>query len=391
MFNLSLLKIPFISKKKYYQLLNIKKNIKYGFEGIAYYLIDENYNIIWQRAKLTNNFEYRPTDNKMLITDYYKKLLKKGVNREAILPFSDINCDVVISTKEQLNLVNNYSFNYTNTVLSLEGFISGSNSSGADKKPNAAPILINPKHNNEYIKFINAFKRIKVKNNKTLFIEKLIKNGELKNFDQLENMFNEISLEKLLNNNQKLKTWMNIINSININENVDKEHIFEKEYISNIEEKDINDNLKESFHLFEMNLIDQEKLIIKLRSNFRKKLIKYGLEKNISEFLGGLNDIFDSEAAHIYDVKDIKNEIKKSNNSISLYKEISDINNGLLLEPSIHKLFDKNKITFNEEGYLISLDSKYKYLESKKINKEVFNIERKQYLTRRNNLHFSEK
>ncbi len=371
--NYKLLEIPFVSKKKYAEILGLKSKSKYSFEGVAYYLIDitNGYNIAWERAELLES-EYRPTDKKMeKPTDYYTNILKKGFDRKNILNGKE--GEISTANSDQLMKINTFSFNKLNTVLNIEGIVSGSNPSGAEKTKTASPILIKPeKNNNDYIRFVNAFKQIRKHN-------KIINNWLLMTFckfQEIKDTFSRISLSDLISNNKKLKNWIRIIND-DIND-ADEDDVVA--YINDVTNQYTKENLEYTLALYEKNLIEKDKAISKLRRQFRINLISEANSNNYPEYLG--NDMInftDAEAAHIIDV----NIIKKEENGYEL-SLIADPNNGLLLEPSMHKLFDDRKLTFDKDGNLLALNDEYKKWENKKLINGVWNNRRSSYMSERN-------
>ena len=85
-----LLKIPFVSKRRYKEMLGLKLNgCKYSFEGYAYYIINNKYEIIWEKGEFTSIETYRPNDEDMLKTDFFKNTLKKNIDREKLFGYSD--------------------------------------------------------------------------------------------------------------------------------------------------------------------------------------------------------------------------------------------------------------------------------------------------------------
>lgn len=372
--NLLLLKIPFISKKTKNKLQNLGLfGSKYSFEGTAYYLIDPNnkYKVIWQRAKF-NSFEYRPMDDSILHskykidkkgidepTDGYLSLQKKGFEREKIFPYS--KNEVERANENQISFINNFIFKNIKTVLNSEGIITGSNPSGSDApgKFMKSPILIDlrEKEINHFEIFVNSIKRI-------YKFDKKINGTLLENFnsiEEIENFYNhsQISLKELMNKNNIFKMWMLLTNNLEDERDVIWEGRLTK-YISNFnnEEKISQKYLKKEIEKINSNykngFIEEDKAVIKLRSLFRKSLIDEVKDKKYSECVGGdiSIQIEDSQASHIISVQEIRE--KKLD-----YNLISDKNNGLLLSPTIHTIFDKKKISFDTKGKVIIFDEEY--------------------------------
>lgn len=373
--NYKLLKIPFCSKKKSFEILGVGKKSKYSFSGIAYYLIDlRSYCVVWERAVIKET-EYRPTDNPMLITSHYNTYyLTKGIDRESIFPFSNTEYDLKIADQIIIDRINQYSLDHTKTVLSIEGVISGSNPTGSDSKIVNSPICIDPRFDNEYIRFVNAIKRIRCHDK---LLNQALKEV-LNEVSDIEKIFNkEITISELINSNLMFGKWMKIINS-DIDELTDSDSDI-LEYVDQLNQKEIRDSVWHVISMYEKNLLDKDKLISKLRKEFRVSLIREAIENGYSEYAGDSElDILDTEAAHILGVSEIKN------NNLDL-EWIANPNNGLLLSPKLHTILDKNKVHLDESGLFTPVDDKYEgKLKKYKLNDEILNEERIKFINLRN-------
>ncbi len=372
--NYRLLKIPFASKKKSFEILGVGKKSKYSFSGDAYYLIDTNdWCVVWERAILKET-EYRPTDDAMLITSHYESYyIKKNIDRKELLGWSDENYEVRKADNEQISKINNYSLHHSRTVLTIEGVISGSNPTGSDSKIANSPIIIDPNENSDYIRFVNAIKRIRCIDKKFEFALKEV----LHEVSDIEKVFpNEITLEDLMNRNETFGKWMKIFNS-DIQEFMEEDSGV-MEYINEINQRDIRDSIEHIISMYEHKLIEESKLVEKLRREFRVALIKEAIENGYNEYAGDEElSIYDTEAAHILGVS----EIRKNKLDISW---IADPNNGLLLSPKLHTILDKHKIKLNEDGTFTPNSEEYSNDFEYRIEEKILNNERKKFIKLRN-------
>ncbi len=370
--NLLLLKIPFVSKKRKKEMLGqpLGRN-KYSYEGFAYYLVDpsKDYGIVWQRAKFIS-FEYKSMNEKLKKnpTIAYKRLQKKGFDRESIFP---INKDEVIkANKNQIDQVNKFIFREIKTALGSEGVITGSNPTGSNGIYANSPFLLNyDDGDNDYLGykqfkiFINSIKKIYKKNKE---IENIILTFE--NIDNVIEYFRDkkITLKELMRKNIVFSKNIILRNNLEENyQNIWKDDVFKDVVINNghinkfiKDEKIKEEHIKKETNkiIIRMNKeeISKDEAIVNLRALFRKGLLKKFKKKEYRDLvLGDLPiKIEDAEAAHIISIK----EIKERNLDYSL---IADKNNGLLLSPTIHSIFDKNKISFDKNGIIIIIDKNY--------------------------------
>ncbi len=372
--NYKLMKIPFVSKKKSFEILGVGPTSKYSFSGFAYYLVDtNNWCIVWERAIFTEA-EYRKTDSAMLVTDHYKAYYGNvDFDREEVLGFSDIKGQVAIANQEQIDLINEFSLHHTKTVLKLEGVITGSNPTGSDSTISASPIHIDPRSELDYVRFINAIKRIRCID-KTF--DKALKEV-LHNVSDIERVFtNQITIDDLMVRNETFGKWMKIFNS-DIDEFMEEDSGL-MEYINEINQKEIRNSIQHLISMYDHNLIEETKLITKLRREFRVALLKEAIENGYTEYTGDNElSIYDTEAAHILGVSEIKQ------NDLDL-EWIADPNNGLLLSPKLHTILDKHKIFLNEDGTFISNSDEYENISNYKIHDDILNNERREFIKLRN-------
>lgn len=370
-----LLKVPFVSKKKIEEILATgKKGGKYSFSGNAYYVIDTtNYCIVWERAILTET-EYRPTDSDMLVTSHYENYyINKNIDRNDIMGWCDESYEVKVADDEILRKINDYVLMNTSTVLSIEGVISGSNPTGSDSTISNSPILIDPRLEVDYYRFVNAIKRIRC-HDKTI-------NNVFKEYlnvvDDIENIFwNQITLEELIEKNDLFGKWMKVFNSDIAPITDDQEEMLE--YLNSIKNNDIQNSVAHAIAMFENKMIEENKLITKLRREFRISLLKEAIENHFTEYTGNETlSIYDTEAAHILGVSEIK-KFKLD------FNWIANPNNGLLISPELHTILDKKKVLLKEDGTFEGIDSDYKDKVNNKIKEVVLNEERKEFIKLRN-------
>ena len=214
-------------------------------------------------------------DEKMMKpTSFFKK---RGAKRLKIFPISKKNNITLIANKLILKKINEYSFKKLNTVLSLEGFISGSNSSGSNMKPLNSPIIFFDEFkNNEFngLRFINASKNIRKTKN---FAFK-----KISNFNELEKSFKYIkNINTLINESKEFRNSFFYINGLK--NDSDLEYI--NFWSQNINKRIINDDIFRDISLFKNNMIIKKKLISRLRAKFKINLIKEAKAKKISEYV----------------------------------------------------------------------------------------------------------
>lgn len=108
------------------------------------------------------------------------------------------------------------------------------------------------------------------------------------------------------------------------------------------------------------------------------------------------------EACHIYDInkiiKEFRNYVKINSNISVVDKEkfisdASNFNNGILLNPFAHRLFDRGVVWFNKDGELCyrteskeSVEAAFgQDLDNVKISKDILTNQMKEYILKKNN------
>lgn len=385
--------IPFISKKILFES-NSKKNHKYGFSGTAYYIFNKNDCLKQQVFKLNKNFDFRPNDKAMMYGGEDQKGTKfwktNKEERIKIFPISKENKIVYnsLQKKEFENLnnkINKLTFTKLNTIISLEGFLSGSNTSGAESRLGATPFYINLNSEYNSLRFTNFFNR--------LLCNKRLKERIITKYSDL-GYIKKISLSELL----LKKDFKDIFYKYNIDIvepdkfnvlDIWNEDISEKSNVEKIKpiitssEEILIRNYAISISSGNLNNSEIEKLekdlVIKLKKNQKDKLIFELKQNNQNSHLIGNNLSIKSQyISYISPIKDSKNKINN-------FRKIADANNGIIIDKDTHLLFDKQTITFNANTGKISYLSNIK-CDEKNINPIFLSRERKKYLSVRNEM-----
>lgn len=104
---------------------------------------------------------------------------------------------------------------------------------------------------------------------------------------------------------------------------------------------------------------------------------------------GLLAKFSEAEAAHLFDVYQIKREVLKDINNQEMTKYVSNPNNGLIMKHEYHKSLDRNQWSFDANGNMIvpveNQDYLFNVLRLKriKINPIIFNEEMRIFLNKR--------
>ncbi len=327
------IEIPFISKSILNKILGNKLHgAKYSFKGIVKYYLNKDFFVIKETFSFTiDNIIYRPNDPAMMNkngknesgTSFWKNW---GELRKEIFLSSKNNNECLTSTSEMIQKLNDNSFKF-NTLNTFIQFVQGSNISGADTNYNANPIVIDLDYlNYGGYRFVNAIKTIK---NSDIF------------FNPNKHSLIKENLDFLITKNEIFANWFDAINYIN-NSNIN-------EYIKVLNASTLdtsNIDIQTTIYKLKNNLASKKRTVAKLRNIFKFDLLREALDNNIDEYTNsGIKKQF-LEGAHIIQVKDIL----KNNLDLKL---IADKDNGLLLEPTIHDLYDRNIISFDKKGNLI--------------------------------------
>ncbi len=304
------------------------------------------------------------------------------------------------------------------------------------------------------IKLAHNIKWLLNKNNRINLIKKVIVDSFFSNIEDTRNIAYSIIIEFLLSQNFDFKTlklenrifyWNKMVGKQNQKDkkcadltndlNEIKEDIFKKgtkatykeiidclkknyssisDFICDIWEEYISKSYEDNKTYENINSqIEKTNIISQInseRSKFKKCIFdnrkQLGLIKNqndlytdLVDFKNNLTDDLvakfnEAEAAHIYDIYQIKNEalnIGENDNEKKnkLIKLASNPNNGLIMKHEYHKSFDRNQWTFDSNGNMIVPFENQEYLfnilglKRIKINAKVLTNEMKNLLTKR--------
>jgi len=347
---MKILNIPFISKPK----------AKSFTKAIAKYVINDYWFIIdeWCQLLEWTEFRWKSTywnkfDKKVI--DFRKEIMEDYKNNEFL-------------TKDKLEKVNLYFYKNLKTILNHDKFTTWSNPSWSDFNIKRTPYIIYTWKYNQYM-FINFFKNYRVKQ------EKYIRKNNLE----------EIDLEQYLNLFPEIKVKFNDFNKIlftaleSNEENEETLKIDTSNEIWDFIDLIISENYK-------IDLKDEkeknELRISKLRRIFKNRL---KLVKPTDHLFWKLPEDM-CEAAHIFPVSEIKKLDLKD------WYMIADENNWINLPTQFHKLYDNNKIYFNENWEVLFTNIEYKehlwiifcWFEKYQIIENILNEKRKNYIHKYN-------
>lgn len=399
-------KIPFTSKN---YLKKESKN-KWFFKGNIYVFIGIDnlvYNWIVKFDEISLDCFYTPIWKENKNHNYLiREKLFKRLNIEQ-LPRPSIKDNMIKHlNKEEVNIVNNFiNENYDSTLKNLTALIKGNNPTGSLLKPEASEIIA---FNNE--------KRIY---NLIMFLDRISLIKKRKGLMTLKDIFN-IEQEDFINalyNAENKNIILKVEDCINLyTKDTD---VYFKNYFVKLN----NSDYYEGKRITNSQSIKRAKEII---NKFAKKIsLTYKIDqickeeegkyhKHKIDFNATFNNCWDKmeEAAHIYNRKDIKKEMVKEaikydvfsddknsdkhlkiilNNIKIIGKQISDPNNLLNLDKTMHGYFDDNYFTYDENGKLISLKDNIKFENFlnkfdyyKQIPLQKLNENRKKYIKLRN-------
>lgn len=284
-------------KTKSYKNKSSNRAVKYrGVIYIKYQIVNKIVSILCAELVLKES-EYNEHQQKGWTT---KKGKRKSFANEFSLKFNSIK-NYISLNEEQIKWWNTNLLDSGESILSISKYLTGNNPTGSQQSKKSAEMILDEVIYNE-MPFYNLLKVFSTK--------KAIKSAYVSNKEDAES-FKDF-LEKISNINKDYKYVIDNFYS-------DKKFFYIDEMKDFIGEK--NDE------------------IITMRRMFRNDLISTYERKD------QLYKVFESrkmvEAAHILPVTIIKNNNEYSNDLIK------DINNGLLLSPDIHKLFDSGAIAFS--------------------------------------------
>ena len=404
--NFKAVKVPFATKK-YYSSKSTSKSNKYKIWGYAYYIYDPLTGNIGKQFLQIKDAEYRPTDEKMQNTSYFKNMLNysRKFREDYLSNFqsdynSKLNYQIKSLNNKEIIEFNKLSFKYFNKVKRNFDLLTGSNSAGSIgdnkkvefkyynfeiKKPFEDEFNL---HN--FADFFNT--RAKFKHSELGEIK--LEDIEIITLNDYLDIFKDKQSNEIFNSTRKVFKSFNyfIINNPNEAEEIakkiedfPKEKYFDKSYKNikkNLRDKKYieqqinetidqyeNDNINdlESDKKFKNILRSRQKDLIRIEFNEFKKnnLINQNISSHLLE-----GEYSGQEHSHIISVQ--KCFMKKD------YYSIADANNCLLIPGEYHKFITNNKATFNPEGDLV--DVELKIISDIKIAKEFLNQDRIKFL-----------
>lgn len=349
---MKILNIPFISKPK-----SISKTI-----WIAKYLIDDNWEILDEWCELLEWTEFRWKDN------YWTQFDKKVIEFRRKVMIDDSKNEKL--SIDKLDNINRYFFINLKTILNHDKFTTWSNPTWSDYDFRRTPYLIYGWNYNQFM-FINFFKKLRIKwkiktDLRYFTYEEIDLENYLEIFKDIKNDFLDFN-----------KVLLMALESTDINETKEIDNRDDIKWIVDMvlsPEYEIQKNISEP----ERN----EKRVQTLRRIFKNRLRSIPPSDHL--FWELPEDM--CEAAHIFPVS----EIKKLD--LQYWYMIADENNGLNLPTQIHKLYDSNKIYFDQNWWLNFTNEEYKkhlsimfnFNWNYKIINSILNEKRKSYINRYN-------
>ncbi len=401
--------IPIISKNYF----NEKTGIKY--KGKAYLIIEKSTNkLVFNTLLLDEQQEIWGKNGGRYGKEYgikkYKDLFEL---REKSFSNKQSNSKIKFSSKFNCSIkkLNELILKNKLTIKSVDAFISGSNSSGGLKNPNADPIRIYYDNKEDLIS--NIYNKNNDKKEWKIFslisnIDKKTKNEYLSE-DLTMEILNEIEEKNIEYIFSEHINWNVIPYGMSKNEDIYLE--FKRAFASNNIENIDNKNYSELLLLSEeewktrnpkeyiMSILDKENrdfISKQLRGNWYR-IVNYDIKKNKynKDFVDSLPHPYKE---HILENKFVKNKIlnstiKKSEKE-NLLDKLFNKNNYILLTPTTHRYWDNDEIIIDKNGNI--KNKKLDKNEFEKIfnkNKNIYSIyentineERKMLLKLRENI-----
>ncbi|MGL6124953.1 MAG: MAG4270 family putative restriction endonuclease [Metamycoplasmataceae bacterium] len=372
--NCYLIKIPFATKG---EIKNIDNSLR--IRGYANYAYDfETKKVIHEYLEL-EKANYRLTDKKMVKpTSYYLKP-KARKFRDTLLdpitkhnPLDFIDIQFYNLEKEQISSINNYLELETTTVKEQFSYLSGSNISGAKTNSKASPLVCTEQKYFE-CNFSNPMKKLWGKPNLDYKISKTI---SLTNFISNNKFFKEIFEES--NKWYFNDLLVDVSNDISGISNVEfyNENDFDNwVYPKNLDEK-ISDYIDAYFNgVLKESDMNSHKNILR---NFYGSGVRRELDNKKIPFCSTKIKIDSAiiENAHIINFSRLVN----ANTRESILKAICPYN-VLRIDSNHHKLFDKHKITFDDQGNVVKNNGQSwkEFLDIEKLPKETINFIKENY------------
>ncbi len=373
--------IPFQSK--FYKIKN-----KYSYSGKAYLIFENNGKLVFNTAQLNENDDVIGANNykdNYQSKDYLssKPLIKKirlqafGHNQVEGKNHSGSKKGIS-KLKWNINLINEAILKERLTIKDVDGFISGSNSSGALTKPSNDPLrakMINPLFKYDSIatswNIFALFSALNKKSNNTKFSPKSKIN--LKFLDQIK----EQKFEYLFKLNLQIipygaKNFENYYVSFEeafLNHNINNfDFNFDFFYDLSIiqEEFDFKKNLPETYLIHLVNKINNSKSeYYENPRDFLNRQLRTMWLKNIENNIKINNfkhdfvyNISQKDRAHILENSKMLDVLMSFHFTDNEKEEKLELffneNNYLLLPKNIHKYWDDNKIIIDDNGNILN-------------------------------------
>lgn len=165
-----------------------------------------------------------------------------------------------------------------------------------------------------------------------------------------------------------------------------KNKIYDELIKTQIKKENILSLIKNERSKFKDNIFENRKQLgfINSKDELYSDLVE--IDNTNNNLLAKFNE---AEAAHIYDVYQIKRDIINNIDNVKLIKFVSNPNNGLIMKHEYHKSLDRNQWSFDANGNMIvpieNQDYLFNVLKLKKvkINPSIFNDEMKYFLNKR--------
>ena len=375
--NCYLIKIPFSTKGEIQQ----KKNNALKISGYANYIYDVDKKVIIHEYLELIKGNYRLTDQRLIKpTDHYLGPLVRKFRDNILDPITKHNPQDIIKIKfndlnqEDIININHYLKLENTTIKNQFSYFQGSNITGAKGNSKATPLVCTEQR---YFgcNFANPMKQL-LKKQKDFWNYQIIK---------------EISLIEFISEN---KTFMNLFRESNVwyfhdEDILDSERILETKSEENYDENNINswvfpDDLDEKISdyidaYFSGMWKDHDQ-------NAHKRILRTFFGSSVRRELNNKNLPFCASKKN-YDSSIIENahiisfaKLVDLNTKESILKAINPYN-VLRIDSNHHKLFDKNKITFDLEGNVIKNDEilDKSFLDIDNLPKETINFIKENY------------
>ncbi|MGL4647446.1 MAG: MAG4270 family putative restriction endonuclease [Mycoplasmoidaceae bacterium] len=329
-----------------------KHRSKYKIEGDAYYIYNENCEIIKQFIQI-DYANYRHTDRDMLKTKYYKKrkiisIRKKYFEIDEINKISKNDNPPRELSKEKIKEINKDLLRLERVKTSIDLF-TGSNSIGSRSFPNRTQIPFFEKDDLDF--WLNGANFTNPLNDLTKRHSKVIINNLEEDITCIDftDIIDDLKFQKIVN---LIKDYNQLIFYLRY-ESVSKDpiiHLHNEVLIKKSKkgsEKYYYEEIEDTISQLEGNIISEVTCEKRLRT-----LQKYLLGYEIKNHSDGIHFIEgDAMANHSYEYAHIISVLYSKNNY--KFRWIGDPNNCMLVSPNFHSLYDKDLVSINSDGEII--------------------------------------